>query len=95
MPNTTTATAAAKTTNSSVTWASSSPFDVPAYVTGEWGEYVTSLDGPTFDADKNNAMILTPAEQRAFAATHQGPMRFRASAEFDAVLQRADDARGF
>lgn len=78
-----------------VVWASSEPFDVPAYATGEWGEYVASLAPLSFDPDIKNAAILSPQEQQEFVAQYAGPKRFRHAAEYMDLLDRADAARGF
>jgi hypothetical protein len=84
------------TTNSnSVSWASGEPFNTDAYATGEWGDYVSSLSPLTLDPSLENAMILNPQEQREFAASYDGPKRFRKAVEYRELLDRVDEARGF
>lgn len=83
----------AQVTDSSVSWASSTPLNVPAYVTGEWGEYVTTDGG--FSPDIKDAKVLTPTQQRVFAANHKGVMRFRDAVRYGELLRKLDEGRGF
>lgn len=81
--------------NQTVVWASSEPFDVPAYCTGEWGEYVKGLDGLEFTPTLADAKVLTAAEQRQYAVQYKGAKRFYDAAQYQLMLERADEARGF
>lgn len=88
----------AQVTDSSVSWASSTPFNVPAYVTGEWGEYVTDFDETgraTFSPNIKDAATFSEEAQKEFMAKYKGTKRFYAAAEYDALLKTADESRGF
>lgn len=78
-------------TDSSVSWASSSPFDVPAYATGEWGDYVADMRGPRFTSNLDEALVLTPEQQRRLA--HR-VTRFYAADEYRKLMETANAARG-
>lgn len=97
MANTNTKTETAmetKTTgkDSGVSWASSEPFDVPAYATGEWGDYVADMKGPRLTSNLDEALALTPEQQRRLAHRVN---RFLKADEYRAIMDKANAARGW
>ena len=80
------------TVGSSVSWSSSEPFDVPAYATGEFGEYVANVKGPRFTPNLDEALALTPVQQRRLA--HRVG-RFYKADEYRKIMDTANQARGW
>lgn len=78
------------TFNSSVSWASSEPFDVPAYATGEFGDYVADIRGPRFTSNLDEAVALTPEQQRKLAHRVN---RFYAADEYRRITDIANSVR--
>lgn len=76
----------------SVSWASSEPFDVPAFATGKWGEYVADVRGPRFTANLDEALALSPEQQRRLA--HRVD-RFYAADEYRRIMDAANAVRGW
>lgn len=82
-----------KTTNSSVSWASSEPFDVPAYATaGEWGDFVADMKGPRLTSNRDEALVLTPEQQRRLAHRVK---RFYKADEYRQIMDAVNTARGW
>jgi hypothetical protein len=84
-----------KAKQSSVSWASSKPFDVPAFIAGEWGEYLTSLETMTFAAGLSSAAAFSPQQQRAAVRAYNGRLRFYDARQYRDLLERAGEMRGF
>lgn len=81
-----------QTKESSVSWSSSEPFDVPAYAIGEWGDYVADMKGPRMTSNLDEALALTPEQQRRLAHRVN---RFYAADEYRKLMDTASAVRGW